>query len=82
MVAGLLKVLSEWLWLSWSWLKLSDTVQGMNSKAAAAKEKKDQAKDAEKTRKAKADEDAKWAAAGEGARTKSQTKKDDQVSLA
>ena len=51
----------------------------MNSKAAAAKEKKDQAKDLEKSKKAKAEEDAVWAAAGDGARTKAQSKKDDQV---
>lgn len=51
----------------------------MNSKAAAAKEKKEQAKDVEKSKKAKAEEDAVWAAAGEGARSKAQSKKDDQV---
>lgn len=56
-------------------------MKGMNSKAAAAKEKKDQAKDAEKSKKAKAEEDAAWAAAGEGSKTKAQAKKDDQVTF-
>ena len=56
-------------------------LQGMNSKAVAAKEKKEQAQEVEKSKKAKAAEDAAWAAAGEGSKSKAQAKKEEQVFL-
>lgn len=45
----------------------------------AAKERKAEVKEKDKAQKHKHAEDADWAAAGEGARTKAQAKKDDQV---
>ena len=51
----------------------------MNSKAESAKDKKEQAKQVEKVKKVKQEEDAAWAAAGDGAKSKAQAKKDEQV---
>ena len=54
-------------------------LQGINQKAAAAKEKKVESKEKEKAVKSKQAEDAEWAAAGEGAKSKAQAKKEEQV---
>ena len=54
--------------------------KNVNSKAVAALEKKEQAKQKADSQKAKAADDADWAAAGEGAKSKAQAKKEEQVS--
>ena len=54
-------------------------MQGNNPKAVAAKEKKADAKEREEAQKLKQSEDEQWAAAGEGAKSKAQAKKDEQV---
>lgn len=51
----------------------------VNEKAAAKKEAKTASKEAENRAKEKATEDARWAAAGEGARSKAQAKKDEEA---
>lgn len=50
---------------------------GINDKAAAAREREESKKQADKAAKEKAKEDAEWAAAGEGSKTKAQAKKDE-----
>lgn len=47
----------------------------------AAKERKAESKEKDKTVKQKQAEDAEWAAAGEGALSKAQAKKDEQVNM-
>ena len=54
-------------------------MQGTNPKAVAAKEKKADAKEREEVQRLKQAEDEQWAAAGEGAKSKAQAKKDEQV---
>ena len=55
-------------------------LQGGNSKAVAAKERKAEVKEKDRTHKEQAAEDAAWAAAGEGSKSKAQAKKEEQVS--
>lgn len=57
------------------------TTQGGNPKAVAAKERKADAKERDKVQKEKAAEDAAWAAAGDGAKSKAQAKKEEQVRI-
>lgn len=57
----------------------TEMLQGGNPKAAAAKERKAEAKEIDKAQKVQAAEDAAWTAAGEGAKSKAQAKKEEQV---
>lgn len=52
---------------------------GMNSKAEEAKAKKEEAKKGKSAAEQKQKEDQEWRDAGEGAKTKAQAKKDEQV---
>lgn len=51
---------------------------GVNEKVVEAKDRKEQAKKAEKEKKSKEEEDGYWAAAGEGSKSKAQARREEQ----